>query len=157
MKDITTIIDGSTGENCKPDYSHEQKVRIKHFVISVFQLFPDYRGDLKSEDNIKAYCRIHADDIALFTPESYQDRLKKVSKLVASQNLKDLVGNYKNAIHALAAAAGDMEKLNHDYRTVYPNKTKVEGGLLKIKHLDSQASDQETANKEIDKIKGLLR
>lgn len=157
MKDITTIIDKSSGEKCKPGYSDQQSVMVTNFVISVFQLFPDYRGDLKSEDNIKAYCRIHADDIALFTPESYQDRLKKVSKLVASQNLKGLVGNYKNAIHTLAAAAGDMEKLNHDYRTVYPNKTKVEGGLLKIQHQENQASDQETANKEIDKIKGLLR
>lgn len=134
------------------DYTPEQKKRIHSFVLSVFHLFPDYGNELKNPDNMKFYCRQHADAINAMSSSDYQNRLAKVSKLVAAQNSKNLVGNYKNAIHALAAACGDYEKLSHDYHIVYPVGQGSTGALQAIKQLEAMPKDEEKQKANIERF-----
>jgi hypothetical protein len=154
MKDITNIINE---HEPKPDYSLEQKHRVKNFVLSVFQLFPNYRQELTDEENVKSYCRIHAHKVVLFPPKNYQERLEKVEALVSQQNLQGLIGNYKNAVHALAAACGAMDRLNHDYRIAFPSHQGASGALQHIEDMRSMASTEEKALSELDKLKGIFK
>lgn len=135
----------------KPDFNKEQKFRTKGFVLSVFQMFPDYNEQMKDEENIRAYCRMYVKDIVTFDQSNYDERLEKVKKLVAVQNLSGLIGNYRNSIHALSAACGSMEKLNHDYRVAYPSH---QGGTGALEHIKENKSDL-THEEQIERAKGL--
>lgn len=152
MKDITTLIE--SGQSAQQDeLSIPDKHKVKNFVLSVFQLFPNYKGELTDESNIKTYCRIHQHKISKFSDNNYADRLRKAEALISQQNLNGLVGNYKNAIHALAGACGDMERLNHDYRIAFPSNQGGTGALLAIENQSAQASDSETSDYWITKMK----
>jgi len=139
-------------DDAKPGYTKNERARVKAFVASVFQLFPNYSNELLHDDNFQAQCRIHAGNIINFQPDNYNVRLQHVKQLVAVQNMKGLLGNYRNSIQALSAAAGDMEKLEHDYSTAYPHQPK-EGDLQKrIEQAKKDASEPDVARKHLDKL-----
>ncbi len=128
---------------------------LRAFVASVFQLYPNYGGELLKDDNFKAQCRIHAPEIVKFQPDNYNDRLNKIKMLVAVPNFKDLLGNYKNSVMALAAAAGYMDKLNHDYHLAYPTQQKNDFSERHQKSIENQC-DPELAKKHIEKIRNMF-
>ncbi len=154
MKHITEI---DLNPKQSSQYSAEEKSYVRAFVGSVFQMFPNYNNELLKDDNFRAQCRMYAKEIIAMPASEYEDRLNKTKRLVSVQNMKGLLGNYRNSVQALAISAGDLEKLNHDYRIAFPSHQSGSGAIEGIKMIDSAASDDDTARAKIDEIKGLLK
>ncbi len=139
----------------QPDnYSEDERFKVRAFVASVFQMFPDYHNENKKDSNFSAYCRMYAKEIIAF--DNASERLEKVKKLIAVQNMKGLLGNYKNSVQALAVACGDMDKLNHDYRTAYPSNQNSTGAIAMIEKQKAIPKDEQLAKDTIKQLKDLF-
>ena len=154
MKHISEI---EINVNSEGQYTKAEISTVRSFVASVFTLFPNYSNDLLKDDNFRAQCRMYAKEIIAMSPSEFEERLLKSKKLIGVSNMRGLLGNYKNAVQALAITAGDLEKINHDYRIAFPSHQKSTGAVEAIKLIDSSASDETTAQANIGAIKDMLK
>jgi len=154
MKDITTLINQHA---VQPDYTREQKLKVRDFVASVFSLFADYRGEFTKEDFFKDQCRLWIKEIVAMSDSEYTMRLDKIKMLIGVPHLHGMHGNYKTPNSALAIACMPIEHINHDYGIAYP-RTGSTGELEAIKERRKQITerDDEVGKQELSKMKQLL-
>lgn len=151
MKDITTLINQHA---VQPDYTREQKLKVRDFVASVFSLFADYRGEFTKEDFFKDQCRLWIKEIVAMPDSEYTMRLDKIKMLIGVPHLHGMHGNYKTPNSALAIACMPLEHINHDYGIAYP-RTGSTGALDAIKRnsLEYTQADAEKSKQRISSLK----
>jgi hypothetical protein len=145
-------------QNIQHDFTKDQKIRVRDFIVSIFSLFADYRNEFTKEDFFKSQCRIYANEISAMSESEYFLRLDKIKKIVAVSNTPKLLGNYKTANGALAIACMPIEHINHDYALAYPINYNT-GELKRIAESLSTTTqhDIEVAEKALKNMKDLFK
>lgn len=154
MKDITTLLNNQ--HTIQPDYTKEQKHRVRDFVASVFSLFADYRNEYTREDFFKDQCRLWAKEIIAMSESEYQSRLDKIKMLIGVPHLHGMHGNYKTPNSALAIACMPIDHINHDYFIAYPRNGNT-GELKRIAEESKIPTDASKGLSELSKLKDLFK